>query len=1177
METDLRPQNVALAALVCGIAATLFAWYLAGRLVQHEAQAEFATQADLAANLLERRIQRYIDVLYGLEALTYHEEKLERGEFRNYVGALELGKRLPGVKAVALIRRVPGAERDAFVERMRVDRALAERGYPPFDIKPAGPRDEYWVVDFVEPIEGNEPVFGLDIRTRPAAQEAAARARDSAEPTATGRYRLAQETGERFGLVIYLPMYTVPRPQTVGERRASLRGFVNVVLRMEDMLAEMKGEPFVSALRLRIHDLGPVGAAPAVPSGDTLFYRIANSTRDFGAGSWAQWQREYTKTLAVAGRQWQLQFEDAPSLNPWLRGFPLLILLAGLAIVMLLYGIFHAVVRARTVAEAQAARATRDLRTQLSFTQQLIEALPNPVFFKDSGGRYLGCNRAFEDYIGIARHQLIGKSTADIANEPFAQHSAEIDAELFKNPGTEVYEERIVSPKDGSSRDVLINKATFVDPGGEVAGLVGVVVDITQRKRLEAETRASNDRLRAVIQAAPLAIIARDLNGVIAMWNPAAERMFGWSEKEVVNTATSIVPGHLAAETKAFRERAQAGEVIWIEETQRKHRDGALIDVAMSISPIHDGDRRVNGTMVTIADISGRKQAEAALRESEAHLRLAMDAAQMGMWYWEADTDRFTYSDGLNVLFGRPGESQAIDYRVLQQRLHPEDRDLFAATLRHAIKHGTDFQVDYRVVWPDGSVHWVANRGQVHRGGDGRAQRVIGVAMNITDRKLAEQRIAHMAHHDALTGLPNRVLLRDRIQQAIAQAHRNGTQLAVLFLDLDRFKTINDSLGHQLGDRLLQSVASRILVCVREGDTVSRVGGDEFVIVIPGVASSADASSVAGKILEVLLSAFHLHGNDLHVAASIGISLYPSDGADAETLMRHADTAMYHAKDMGRGNYQFFTQHMNVAAQQRLSLDNALRRALENGEFELHYQPLFDLRDRSITGFEALVRWYPPGGAVMVPPGEFIAAAEDSGLIIPIGEWVLREAVKQAKTWQSAGRALSLSVNVSAHQLVRTNFVERLQRLLQESGIDPALIELEVTESVIVEGAGEAQEALHQIAALGVGIAIDDFGTGYSGLAYLKRLPIDTVKIDQTFVRDLTIDPEDAAIVTAIVVMARSLGVDVIAEGVETEEQLEELKRLGCHRAQGYLLARPMTAAAVTKLLARPPASAAAA
>jgi EAL domain-containing protein (putative c-di-GMP-specific phosphodiesterase class I) len=275
---------------------------------------------------------------------------------------------------------------------------------------------------------------------------------------------------------------------------------------------------------------------------------------------------------------------------------------------------------------------------------------------------------------------------------------------------------------------------------------------------------------------------------------------------------------------------------------------------------------------------------------------------------------------------------------------------------------------------------------------------------------------------------------------------------------------------------------------------------------------------------------------------------------------------MYHAKDSGRGNFQFFTQHMNVAAQQRLTLENALRRALEAREFELHYQPLFDLATRAITGFEALLRWNAPGGEV-ASPGQFIAVAEESGLIVPIGEWALREALGQAKAWQSAGHPLTIAVNVSAHQLARPNFTAQLKGLLEETGVEPSLLELEVTEGVIIEGAGEAREAIDHIAALGVSIAIDDFGTGYSGLAYLKRLPIDTVKIDQSFVRDLTVDPDDAAIVTAIVAMAVSLGVDVVAEGIETEEQLEQLKRLGCRRGQGYLLARPMNAAAVTALL----------
>jgi diguanylate cyclase (GGDEF)-like protein/PAS domain S-box-containing protein len=1165
MKNYLRPPSVALAILACGAAATLLAWYLVGQQVARESAGEFANQADLATNVVERRMQRYIDLLYGLEALANHEQTLSRLEFHTYVNRLELGRRMPGVQAVEFIRRVFDEDREAFVARVRADRSLRPEGYPGFEIRPGTPAPEYWVIDYLEPFATNESVLGLDIRTRSGPHEAAARARDLDQPAATGRYRLAQERGGSHGLVLYLPVFGSDRPQAVAARREKLVGFVNVVLRVEDMLAGLVADRAVAGMTMQLHDRGAI-PNPEPASAHTLFYRTPGSDRGQGDVPAFEWRPRHVQEIPVAGRLWQLQFEGRAVTSPWLRPLALLTLVAGLMVSLLLYGILRTIGRARSEALGLAQKATRDLRTQLSFSQQLLEAIPNPVFFKDPSGRYLGCNRAFEEYVGVSRDQLIGKTVFDIAPADIADRSQMFDTALIGQPGTQVYEASVAFAKDGERRDVIFNKATFFDPSGAVAGLVGVVVDITQRKQLEAETRESNERLRAVIQAAPMAIIARDRQEVVRMWNPAAERMFGWTEAEVLGTRSTIVPESMREATDALRLRAEAGETIIIEETQRRHRDGRLIDVAMSISPIYDASGTVTGTMVTIADISPRKQAEQALRDSEAHLRLAMDAAQMGMWYWEYGTDRFTYSEGLNVLFGRPPDAPLQHYRVLQELLHPDDREHFDATLRHAVKQGSDFQVDYRVVWPDGSVHWVSNRGQVHRGPGQRAERVVGVAMDITDRKIAEQRIAHMAHHDALTGLPNRVLLRDRIQQAIAQAHRNEARLAVLFIDLDRFKTINDSLGHQLGDRLLQSVASRILVCVREGDTVSRVGGDEFVIVIPGIASDSDASAVASKILEVLGHPFHLHGNDLHVAASIGISLYPSDGADAETLMRNADTAMYHAKDSGRANFQFFTQHMNVAAQQRLSLDNALRRALENNEFEVHYQPFFDLRDRSITGFEALVRWNPPG-LPMVGPSEFIAAAEESGLIVPIGEFVLRESLRQAKGWQSFGRPVSIAINVSANQLARRSFVERLRRLVQEVGIDPALVELEVTEGVIVEGAGEAREAIDQIAAFGVGIAIDDFGTGYSGLAYLKRLPIDTVKIDQSFVRDLTVDPDDAAIVTAIVAMARSLGVDVIAEGVETEEQVSELKRLGCHRAQGYLLARPMNAAAVTRLL----------
>jgi len=388
----------------------------------------------------------------------------------------------------------------------------------------------------------------------------------------------------------------------------------------------------------------------------------------------------------------------------------------------------------------------------------------------------------------------------------------------------------------------------------------------------------------------------------------------------------------------------------------------------------------------------------------------------------------------------------------------------------------------------------------------------------------------------------------------------------VLFLDLDRFKTINDSLGHGIGDRLLQSAASRIQLCVREEDTVARLGGDEFVVVLRDVASANDAMSVAEQIGRTLNETFRIQSHDLHVTASVGISVYPDDGKDTDSLLKHADTAMYHAKDAGRANCQFFIEAMNVAAQQRLSLENALRKAIANHEFRLQYQPIYDLAERRVNGFEALLRWAPPGRAPILP-GEFIAIAEESRLIVPIGEWVLKEALAQARAWQSPGRPIRIAVNVSPNQLARPQFPERLRQIVAVSRLAPSLVDIEVTETAIVEPTGNAREAIDAIDELGMGLAIDDFGTGYSGLAYLKRLPIDKVKIDQSFVRDLTVDPDDEAIVTAIVAMARSLNVDVVAEGIETEAQLQVLRKLGCPRGQGYHLARPMDPAAATALL----------
>ena len=434
-----------------------------------------------------------------------------------------------------------------------------------------------------------------------------------------------------------------------------------------------------------------------------------------------------------------------------------------------------------------------------------------------------------------------------------------------------------------------------------------------------------------------------------------------------------------------------------------------------------------------------------------------------------------------------------------------------------------------------------------------------GLQAEVAERRLADQRVVHMAHHDALTGLPNRTLFADRVGQAIARAHRRDGKIAVLFLDLDRFKNVNDSLGHAIGDLLLTAVAERLTNCLREEDTAARLGGDEFIISLPDVADAGEAARVAARILGELAKPFTIAEHQLHADGSIGIALYPTDGDTAETLMRNADTAMYHAKESGRANYQFFSAQMTERVSRRLSTETDLRRALEHGEFALHYQPLIDLAEGRVSGAEALLRW-PQNEHRLMSPSEFIPIAEDTGLIIPLGEWVLLEACSQAQAWQVRHPGLKISVNLSARQFRQKDLIGMIERVLGETGLAPALLELELTESMLMHHAEETIGILTRLDEMGVRLAIDDFGTGYSSLSYLKRFPIHSLKIDRSFVRDISTDPDDAAIVTAIVAMARSLDLSVTAEGVETDEQAAFLRSLACHHAQGYHFGRPMPA-----------------
>ncbi len=555
-----------------------------------------------------------------------------------------------------------------------------------------------------------------------------------------------------------------------------------------------------------------------------------------------------------------------------------------------------------------------------------------------------------------------------------------------------------------------------------------------------------------------------------------------------------------------------------------------------------------------VATALDRRQAEEALKESEARFRTLADTAPCAIFIYQGT--RIVYANAfMEALSGYSRqELQAMNFWDV---VHPDFRNLVRLRgMARQEKESVPGSYEFKFVRKDGQERWVqfaAN--SIDFGGRAAA---LGTAFDITQRKQSEEQIKNLAYHDALTGLPNRLLFQDRLSVAVAQAHRLGQRVAVFFLDVDRFKVINDSLGHSRGDRLLQGVAGRLLSCVREGDTVARLGGDEFTLILPGLLRPLDVATVAEKILESLRLPFDVDGRELYVTASIGISLYPEDGRDTETLLKYADTAMYRAKEQGRDGYQLYTAGMTETALSRLAAESSFRRATAQKELILYYQPLCEIGSGRVYGVEALLRWQSPERG-LVGPSEFIGLAESTGLIVPIGGWVLRAACTQVVAWHRLGHEdLALSVNLSARQFLSPDLVDTVKDALLESGLPPRLLELEITETSAMQNAESTVETLRELKALGVRVAIDDFGIGHSSLGYLKRLPIDSLKIDQSFVRDITSDPDDAAIATAVIALAHTLKLTVVAEGVETTEQLAFLRDRRCDRMQGHLLSPPL-------------------
>ncbi|HEU4569042.1 MAG TPA: EAL domain-containing protein [Gemmatimonadales bacterium] len=812
-------------------------------------------------------------------------------------------------------------------------------------------------------------------------------------------------------------------------------------------------------------------------------------------------------------------------------------------------------------------RTAEELRLDTAYFEQLLDSAPEALAIVDSASRVQRVNAEFTRLFGWTQAEAQGRSVDELL-APGQDEAQRITRQAAE--GRTVSIETVRRRRDGSEVAVSVLGSPIIVDGRQV-GVLGTYRDISRQLRAEEALKASERYFQSLLANALDVVFVLDREGRVRYSSGSVERVLGYGAEEFLgrDVVHLVHPEQLARARARFREVLAVPGTLVNSEVRVRHADGSWLTLEVSANNQLD-DPAIDGVIITCRDVTARKRTEEALRESEERYALAARGANDGLWDWDLRTGTVHYGERWKTMLGMADAEVGESPEEWFGRVHPDDVEQLRVDLDlHLAGLTPHLQNEHRMRTREGSYLWVLVRGLAVRDRTGQATRLAGSLSDIAERKATQEKLLHDAFHDPLTNLPNRALFMDRLDHALRRVRRRSDRhAAVLFLDLDRFKLVNDSLGHLLGDELLRQIARRLEEASRDGDTVARLGGDEFVLLLEEVHGVAEAESIATRVQAVLAAPFDLAGQEVYTSASIGIAV--STGEDrAESLLRDADTAMYSAKGAGKARHQLFQEGMRQDVVSQLQLETDLRRALDRQELVLFYQPIVALATNRVVGFEALARWRHPDRGFLGPE-DFIPLAEETGLIHALGRWVLLEACRQLRRWLEEVPdygPLSMSVNISPRQFQRQELVDEVAEVLRSEPLPPGSLRLEITETTIMTQAEASVRTLRALKELGVQVQVDDFGTGYSSLSYLQRFRLDALKIDRSFIGALGAPGENPEIVRTIVTLGKTLGMSVIAEGIETPRQHSLLQQLGCDYGQGWRFSQPLDPEGAVALL----------